>query len=116
MSNRSIEQIVLDLVVEDSFALSELVSRIRQEHAGLSEREARLLARDSVKAMLSDGLVQITRLETPSGPELPVDLTAARLELDADLSWMTAKHWRAHVRVVASAAGKERYFNPRQRT
>jgi len=116
MSNRSIEQIVLELVVEDSYALSELVSRIRQEHAELSEREARRLARDSVKEMLSDGLVEITRLETPGGPESVVDHNAARLELDDDLSWMTAKHWRVHVRVVASAAGRERYFDPRQRT
>ena len=113
MSASSIRQVILDLAVDDSFALSEIVSRVRQEQAELSASEAKQLARKNVEEMLELGLVEVTRLENPSDAELPLDRDAAKIALMDDLSWLPSTHWRAHVRVVATAAGREAYYGTR---
>jgi hypothetical protein len=107
------QRIILDLAVEDSYAPSEIVSRIRQTDPGLSSNEAKKLARKTVEEMLDIGLVTVTKLESPGGLELPLDHDAARTALAEDLTWLELPHWRPHPRIAATAAGKEAYYRDR---
>jgi hypothetical protein len=109
MSETNLQRIILDLAVEDSYALSEVVSRVRQSNASLSLTTARELARRTVQEMLHAGLIVVTRLESPNGPEATLDHDTASQALADDLTWLELKHWRPHVRVVATPAGEEAY-------
>jgi hypothetical protein len=104
-----ISRIVLDLVVDDSYALSEIVSRIRQGCAGLSQREAKQLARTTITRMLDAGWIAITRLDRPGAPEVELDPPDAKSALADDLNWVEPAHWRSHVRVVATSEGEDAY-------
>jgi hypothetical protein len=109
MNESSVERIVLDLAVEDSYALSEIVSRVRQARPGLSAKQTKELARKTVEEMLDAGLITATRLESPEGPESSLDREAAKEALADDLTWLELPHWRPHVRIVATSAGTEAY-------
>jgi hypothetical protein len=113
MIEARVRHTILDLAVEDSYALSEIVSRVQQDCNEISEGYARDLARRCVELMLDEGLIEVTRLETPSGPESVVDSREARIALADDLAWRPAKHWRAHIRIVATPSGRTRYCSDR---
>lgn len=110
MRETNIQRIILDLAVEDSYAPSEIVSRLRQADPGLSSNEAKEFARRTVEEMLDTGLLTVTKLEAPGAPEMPLDNGAARVALADDLTWLELPHWRPHPRITATAAGKEAYY------
>lgn len=106
---RRIFHAILDLAVEDSYALSEVVARIRQRHNELSEREAKQVARSAVGEMVDAGWIAITRLDNPGGIEVQLGTEEAKNALADDLNWVATPHWRSHVRVVATSAGEQVY-------
>jgi hypothetical protein len=103
------ERLVLDLVVEDSYALSEVVSRLRDAHRELGVSDVKQLARATVHGLLEAGLVGIATLETPGAGESEIASDAAHAALADDLNWLELKRWRPHVRVFATTAGQEAY-------
>jgi hypothetical protein len=109
MTLTSMERAILELVVEDSFALSELVSRVRTEQPSLSLAAARRVARDVTKALLQRGLVQVTAKPSAYELEHDIDAVAGLKELESDLAWLEARHAKPHVRVVATAQGEAAY-------
>ena len=109
MNESSVERIILDLVVEDSYALSEIVSRVRHSRSGLSTKHAKELARKTLEEMLDAGLISATRLESPEGLESSLDHEAAKEALADDLTWLELPHWRPHIRIVATLTGREAY-------
>jgi hypothetical protein len=110
MSELSIRRTVLELLVDDSFALSEIVARIQQERPQLSAPEARRIARETVIEMLRLGLVEALHLERPRDAEITLDRHAALIALTDELAWLASTHWRPHVRVTATSAGKDEYY------
>lgn len=109
MNESSVKRIILDIAVEDSYALSEIVSRVRHARSGLSAKQAKEVARKTVDELLDAGLIAVIRLESPEGLESSLDPEAAKQALADDLTWLELPHWRPHVRIVATAAGSEAY-------
>ena len=62
------EHVILDLVVEDSYAFPEVMSRVQAALSSLSPGDAKEIARKAVAEMLREGLIAVTRLESPRGP------------------------------------------------
>jgi hypothetical protein len=110
MNAWDIKRTVLELVVDDSFALSEVVSRIHQENSHLSVQEARRVARDTVAEMFDLGLIEVLHLSNPRAAEVTLDPSAAAFALEDDLAWLPSTHWRPHLRIAATASGKEAYY------
>ena len=109
MTDSELRHIILDLVTEDSYALSEIVAKIRDAHPGHTMAEARSLARRGALSLIADGLVVATWLETPSGPEKVLDPSATEVAMADDLAWLFHNSWRPHVRLVATALGEAAY-------
>jgi hypothetical protein len=103
----------LDLAVEDSYALSEIVSRIRQTNPGLSAAEAKRVARATVEEMVKQGYLNVCKLDEPNGVETVLDPIAAIVAVADDLAWPEADRWRPHIRISATDAGKEEYYHRR---
>lgn len=110
MSHSSSRRIVLELLVDDSYALSEIVSRIRDARPELSAPDARQLATEAVLELLGRGLIEALHLERPNDAEVSLDLNASLIALKDELAWLPSTYWRPHVRVTASSAGKEAYY------
>lgn len=104
------ERAVLELAVEDSHALSEVVACVRAEDQSLSLAQARDIARNVTKALLEQGLVQFTRKSSVHQEEQEIADAAALEEMDSDLAWMETRHWKPHLRVLATVKGREAYF------
>ena len=100
---------ILELTIDDSYALSEVVARLRSLQPRLAPNEARELARSSVLELVERGFVTITRLHEPGAEESEMSAQDARLALQDDLCWLEIPHWRPHLRVVATAEGAEAY-------
>ena len=111
----SIQLDILDLVIEDSFALSELVARVRQAHPSLSRRDATERAKETLIAMLRSDLIRVTRLEAPGDEEQALDYSAAMTAFDDELNWLELRHWRPHARVVATDEGQKVFYRRRSR-
>lgn len=112
MKASTLEHTILDLTVEDSYALSEILNRVSGLEGGGRRGAIRAEVREAVLRMLSSGLLVATWLEEPDGPEEPLDESVARQALADDLEWVFGGPWRPHMRVCASALGRERYFGP----
>lgn len=110
MNASNIRRTVLDLLVDDSFALSEVVSRVQHENSQLSVPEARRIARDTVVEMFELGLIEVLHLSNPRDAEITLDPSSAAFALKDDLAWLPSTHWRPHLRIAATAAGKEAYY------
>jgi hypothetical protein len=110
MNTWNAERLILDLAVEDSFALSEIVARIRQAREDLPVTAIRNLARDAVLSMLARDLIEATRLDDPNAAEVPIDRDSANALLASDLAWLEVNHWRPHLRIVATRTGRELYY------
>ncbi len=110
MTNPSALQAILDIAVEDSYALSEVVSVIRQTQTTISSADAKALARKTVAQMLERGLLAVTRLEVPGGKEVELGRDEAISALADDLAWLELPHWRPHVRILATQQGRAAYY------
>lgn len=110
MSTEQIQHVILELVVEDSFALSEIVDRIRQQNAQFVFEEALAAARSCVEHMLELGLIEVSRLDTPRGPESTVRGEDALTGVRDDSEWRRSTSWRSHLRIFATAAGRNVYY------
>ena len=111
MSLSDIERRILDLVFEDSYALSEIVSRLGDAYDELPPKEVKKLARATIHALFEVDWIEITKLESPEGTEPTLERSAAETALADDLNWLELKSWRPHIRVVATAAGREAYYS-----
>ena len=110
MTLSDVERRILDLAVEDSYALSEIVSRLGDAFPKLASKEVKELTKETIRALYEKGLIEITKLEFPEGPEPAVRQNEALVALADDFNWVQLKHWRPHVRVVATAAGRAAFY------
>ena len=108
MKLRPEQRAILDLAVEDSFALSEVVSYVREQVPGL--RNVRSVVKNAIVEMLEAGWLQLTHMAAPAKGEDDLDASSARRALDDDLAWVEARSQRPHLRIVATPQGKETYF------
>lgn len=108
--NDDLERTILDLAVEDSYSLPEVISRVRNTRSGLSARAAKEITRRTLEQMLDKGLITVTRLEKPEGDEQDLDYQKAKVALADDLSWVDLQGWRAHPRIAATEVGKKAYY------
>lgn len=110
MTDLDLERIILDLAVEDSYGLPELIARVEGVQPDLSKAEVRQLVRVCVRNMVESGLLLVTRLTVPGGDEPELDHASALEALSDDLEWIDSLHWRSHARVVATERGRKRYY------
>lgn len=110
MALTGLQRAILDLVVEDSFALTEVVSRVRRQGPGPSDRDATSMVKAAVRELLESGMVRLTEMESPQSGERDLDDRAAHVALDDDLAWVDSPITRRHVRVVATSKGQEAFY------
>jgi hypothetical protein len=104
------QRLILDLAVEDSYSLPELVARALGVQPGGSKGEWRKIVQACTREMFESGLLEVTRLEEPGGSEVALDHDAAEQSLADDLEWVDGSRWRPHVRVVATQQGRDKYY------
>ena len=102
---------ILDLVVEDSYALSEIIWRLRGAHPELPPPELQRLAKKSITELLDVGLVELTQLDEKLGEETALDTQSASRAIENDLNWLEPRDTGPQVRVVATESGEAAYYN-----
>jgi hypothetical protein len=111
MSLSVFERRILDLAVEDSYALAEIVLRVRDAYPDHPHRDVKEETRATIHALFRKGLIEVTKLEKPEGPEPALKGAAALVALDDDFNWIEMKHWRPHIRIVASSRGQAAFYD-----
>ncbi len=110
MTDPDIRRAILDIAVEDSYALSEVVAQVHAVRPELSPSSAREITKSAVEELLDAGLIAVTQLDTPNGSERELTTSEARAAIADDLGWMDLPSWRTHARVCATHLGREAYY------
>lgn len=109
MTPPAIKRAILDLAVEDSYALPEVLARVSGLLPETRQSTARAVARAAVLDMVGSGLLTVVRQAHPGGPEIVLKSQESVRCLADDLEWVEGDHWRAHCRIVATKEGRETY-------
>ncbi len=109
MTTTSLRQVILDLTVEDSYSLPELVARALGQKPDQPEGTVRRAVQACVLEMFGQGLLAVVRQTTPGGDERALADDAAERALADDHEWIDGPAWRAHTRVVATPRGHDVY-------
>jgi hypothetical protein len=109
MTATALRQVILDLTVEDSFSLPELVARALGQQPDQPEEAVRRAVQACVIEMFEQGLLAVVRQTSPGENERALgDDAAARALADLE-EWIDGPGWRAHTRVVATPRGHSVY-------
>ena len=107
MTSEQLTRTILDLLTEDSYAASEIVAKISEVDPTLTPADAREITKRSITQLIQDGCVAARWLADPGGPEDNLSERQAASAIADDLSWMTYKVWRPHLRFVATQRGDQ---------
>ena len=103
------QRAILDLAVEDSYSLPELVTRVSGLQADTNRGVVRKLVQACVREMFELGLLEVVHQVIPGGSGVALDRAGSVQSLADDLEWVDGPQWRSHARVVATQAGRDAY-------
>ncbi|MDP9350592.1 MAG: hypothetical protein M3P51_03495, partial [Chloroflexota bacterium] len=88
MMPSQIDRAILDLVVEDSYDLMEVVARLRDLLPDESEPEVQQIAQERARQLLTDGLIAVWIVETVGGEEVCLPSHEAEAALAKEGNWL----------------------------
>lgn len=106
----NVHQAILDLAVEDSYALWEIVWRLRHLFPARPETEVRCIAHQAVQELIASDLIQLLQLREPDGEELPLPAHEVEETLADERCWQAPPDYAPQIRILATEAGERTYY------
>jgi hypothetical protein len=110
MKLTEIHGMILDLLVEDSYGLWEIVGRFNDLFPESSESEVAELARTAVEDLVDAGLVSVWFQPELSGAEELVPPARISEELRDPINWACPPDNHVNVRILATDLGVQAYY------
>jgi hypothetical protein len=110
MTLTTVHRAILDLLVEDSYGLWEIVWRLQDLFPERSTAEVTSAAREGVQELLDAGLISVWRLQEVGGEELPVPEGEIGSELAKESNWIGPQDNGSQIRILATEAGERAYY------